>query len=517
MSMSTRSRSCEAAVNARKEGLPFQGVVASALPEDTEEGIRAQAAVPRGAAAFELRADLLRAGDAASIVRRAGVPTIVTVRRPEDGGRFGGSEEERRGILAAALDAGADAIDLEVNRGLAGWAAALPPERVVLSHHGARCVARELDPIFDRMRSHPARRLKIVPRAERLAECGAIADLLRRAAEARRPLAAFATGGSGFATRIFALSWGSWGTYGAALPGLPTAEGQPPAGDLLEVYRADALGEATLRFGLAGRGVLASPSPFLHAAAYRDRGIDAVYVPLETEALQEALALCMPSSPLRLGGLGVTIPLKESAAGAAARLDPFVEACGAANTLALESGGVVAFNTDGPAIVDLVRREIGPSGRTVVVVGAGGTARAAAVALRDAGARVVLFNRTAERAQGVAHALGLEWDLWERLPGAAWDVLVQATPLGREGEGVLPDSAIRGRVVVDAAYGARPTPLVTAARSRGLAVFDGLDLLAAQARLQFRALTGREAAVSVFDGALAAVRRRFLTPHVAAR
>lgn len=502
----------------RNDGLGFRGVVASALPGNVEEGERALGAVPPGSAALELRADRLRAEDVASLVRRSAFPTIVTARRPEDGGWFDGSEEERRRILASALDAGAAAIDVEENRGLSGWAATIPKERLILSHHGARCDANELGALFDRMRTHPASRLKIVPRAERIGECEACARLLARAADAGRPLAAFATGGAGFATRVFALCWGSWGTYGGAVPGLPTAEGQPSAADLLDVYRAGAIDATTARFGLAGRGVLASPSPFLHAAAYRASGLDAVYLPLETGTLQEALALCGDPGPLRFGGLGVTIPLKEAAAAAADRVERFVAECGAANTLRLESGALVAFNTDGPAVLDLVRRRIDPAGCAIAVAGAGGTARAAAVALREAGARVVLFNRTAERARVVARALGVGWELWDRLPGARWDVLIQATPLGREGEGVLPDSSIRGRLVVDAAYGAWPTPLVSGARGRGVSVFDGLDLLAAQARLQFRAMTGREAPVEVFDAALEAVRHeRVLTPPTAAR
>ncbi len=502
----------------REDRFDFRGVVASALPANAEEGERVLRVVPAGAVAFELRADLLRAEDVSALVRRTPVRTIVTARRIEDGGRFEGSEEERRRLLASALDVGAAAIDVEENRGLAGWAATLPAERVILSHHGARCTADDLGALFERMRTHRARRLKIVPRAERITDGEVCARLLARAAEARRPLAAFATGAAGFATRVFALSWGSWGTYGAARPGFPTAEAQPSAGDLLDLYRADAIDGATARFGLAGRGVLASPSPFLHAAAYRACGLDAVYLPLETEALGEALALCCGSGPFRLGGLGVTIPLKEAAARAAVRAEPFVLLCGAANTLRLESGALVASNTDGPAVLDLVRRRADPARCVVAVAGAGGTARAAAVALRDAGARVVLFNRTAERARTVARALGVGWDHWDRLPAARWDVLIQATPLGREGERVLPESAICGSVVVDAAYGERETPLVSSARGRGVAVFDGLDLLAAQARLQFRALTGRDASVEVWDAALEAVRRgRVLTPPEEAR
>jgi shikimate 5-dehydrogenase len=86
---------------------------------------------------------------------------------------------------------------------------------------------------------------------------------------------------------------------------------------------------------------------------------------------------------------------------------------------------------------------------------------------------------------------------WAERASAEWDVLVQATPLGGEGEEVLPRAALQGQAVLDAAYGEGTTPLVADARARGLTAFTGRDLLAAQAALQFALLTGRQAAVEV--------------------
>jgi shikimate 5-dehydrogenase len=119
------------------------------------------------------------------------------------------------------------------------------------------------------------------------------------------------------------------------------------------------------------------------------------------------------------------------------------------------------------------------------------------------GASVTLFNRSINRGGLVARATGASHAPLGELAGASWDVLVQATPLGRNGEGVLPGLALTGRMVLDAAYGPVASPLVLDARRRGLAVADGYDLLAAQGALQFHRLTGRTVDASVFSAALA--------------
>jgi shikimate dehydrogenase len=115
---------------------------------------------------------------------------------------------------------------------------------------------------------------------------------------------------------------------------------------------------------------------------------------------------------------------------------------------------------------------------------------------------VTLYARSAERAAKAAQDLGVGAAPWENLPEASWDVLVQATPLGRNGEEFILRRHLNGRMVLDAAYGAEATPLVRAARKRGLAVADGYDLLAEQAALQFARLTGRPAPREAMNAAL---------------
>jgi 3-dehydroquinate dehydratase/shikimate dehydrogenase len=467
-----------------------RGVVASLLATSVEEGNRLLSKTPDGVAWIELRGDRLGREGLAALVRRSDRPTIVTVRRAEDGGGFEGSERERQALLEAALSAGATCIDVEENRGLAGWAATLPPDRVVLSHHGASCRLPELLPLLRRMRGHPAARLKIVPEIGKAADGEVLWALLREPGDRPGRLTAFGTGVPGLPTRVLALSWGAWGTFGALHPLQPTGVGQPSVQELLTVYRAPAVGPHTRRFAVTGRSVGASRSPALHGAGYRAVGLDAIYFPLDAGDLEEALRLFDPAGPFHLQGLGVTVPFKEDAARVAHLRDAFVEACGAANTLLREGAELSAHNTDGPAVLGLARRVLRPRGSTVAILGAGGMARAAAVAFRDAAASVVVCNRTSSRAERVASALGVEWVERDRLRDVRCDVLVQATPLGSEGEDAIPEGFVPGRLLIDAAYGPAPTPLVNRARSVGITAFDGLDLLAEQAVGQFRILTG---------------------------
>jgi len=479
----------------------MRGVVHSILEETPERVARRLDATPHRCALVEIRADGLRAGDVAGLVRRAGRPVAVAVRSEDDGGSFDGSVEEKAAILAAALDAGAAFVDVEWDGPLRAFALGPRASRTILSHHGASCNASTLAALYDAMSGTKASLLKIVPRVSRPGELRAVRDLLRRAREARRELCSFALGEAGAWSRVMALSWGSWGVYAAASRGRETGEGQFTTREMLDVYRVLSISESTRFYGLTGTPLGGSPSPAIHAAGYRALGLDAVYVPLETADVDELATIVSADGLLPLAGFGVTIPLKERVAARCGQRDAF-SACGSVNTVRVGPTGWEGFNTDAPAALVLIGKHLDPRGSQAAVVGAGWTARAIASALKEAGALVTLYSRNPSRGDAAAAALGVAWEPLSALPGARWDLLVQATPAGRHGEEVLSRRHLEGRMVLDAAYGAEPTPLVRAARARGLAVVDGLELLAAQGVLQFERLTGRPAPEDAMAGEL---------------
>ena len=464
-------------------------IVVSLLEASAPQVAARLRALPGGTARVEIRADALGAGDVEALVRAAPLPAIVTVREPKDGGSFAGTPERKRAILSAALRAGAFAVDVEWDGPLRDLAFGPEASRVIVSHHGAPCTAAALDALFDRMAAAPVPRLKIVPHATHPSEIAAIAGLLERARRNGRALAAFATGRAGMASRILAPSWGSWATYGSIAEDRATAEGQTTADDLASVFRVDAITESTRRFALFGSPVATSPSPAIHAAGYRALGLDAVYIPVDTDDVEEIVRV---ASSLHLSGFAVTVPLKSAVAARCVSLDRAAE-CGAVNSVVCGSDGWHGFNTDGPAASALLAARVPLEGAAVAIAGAGGTARAIGAALGERKARVTFHGRDPERTAEAARRIGAAAARWDALPAADWDILVQATPLGAGGEVVLPAGSLRGRAVFDAAYGAAATPLVRAARARGLSVVDGGDLLLAQALLQFEILTGRPA------------------------
>jgi 3-dehydroquinate dehydratase/shikimate dehydrogenase len=482
-------------------------VVGSVLEEDADSTVRRVERLHPRCAVVEVRADRLTATEVEEVLGRTARPVMVTARRTEDGGRFDGSEEERRGLLETALDAGARLVDVEWGSAAAELADRTRADRIVLSHHRAACRIDALTDLYRAMASSFGGRIKIVPSAKTVGELEAVRALLHRTREDGR-LACFALGRAGVASRVLAPSWGSWATYGGASPERPTAEGQLSADDLIDLYDVLRIDASTRRYALVGTGVASSPSPAMHHAAYREGAVDACYLALEIDDLAEIEGQLRAGGGLELEALAVTLPFKEDASRRSTPGDEVASASGAVNTVVVEDGGRWrGFNTDGPAAGALLAEHVAIVGARVAIVGAGGTARGIGAALKAAGADVTLFSRGVERARASAERLGVRAAPLDELPAATWDLLVQATPLGRHGEQILPGQLLGGRAVLDAVYGPRPTPLVREARRRGLVTVDGFDLLVAQAVRQYRRMTGAEASART----MARAGRRWLT------
>ena len=251
------------------------------------------------------------------------------------------------------------------------------------------------------------------------------------------------------------------------------------------------------RLGVLGWPVSHSRSPAMHRAAFAALQLeDYSYqkLPVPPELFEETVR-ALPGSGFV--GANVTIPHKEAALALADEATDAARAIGAANTLTFRDDGTIhAQNTDAPGLIAALPEP--PAGRTALVLGAGGSARAAVYALREAGAaRVMVWNRTAERAQRLAAELGVE-AVPEPVPA---DLLIHCTSVGlADGsfkELPLPaDSLDEYTTVADLVYRAGGTALIAEARSRGCAVVEGLEVLVRQGALSFEAWTGREAPVA---------------------
>src|SRR5215211_112786 len=232
----------------------------------------------------------------------------------------------------------------------------------------------------------------------------------------------------------------------------------------------------------------------MHTAALRAAGLDDweyLALPLPPELFAETV-LALPAAGFR--GVNVTIPHKEAALALADEASPAARAIGAANTLTFERGGaILADNTDAPGLLEALRERLDPAGRSALVLGAGGAARAAIWALASAGAEVAVWNRTPARAAALAAELGARH---VAAPGPA-EIVVNATSVGLDANidpfKAIPLKADRfeaGSCVIDMVYGSGETRLLEAARSRGARVIDGLEILVAQGVASFERWTG---------------------------
>lgn len=238
------------------------------------------------------------------------------------------------------------------------------------------------------------------------------------------------------------------------------------------------------RYGLLGRRLGHSLSPRIHGLIFLHTELDGRYELFETEP-GGAVDFVASMRDSGLAGLNVTIPYKQAVLPALGRLSAEARATGAVNTVAPERDGLAGYNTDVYGFTRMLRAAgIETAGRSALILGAGGSARAAVRALREGGASVALVSRNPREAAGRfgdAPVLGYG----DLRPGRGWDLLVNCTPVGMypDGEGCpLEEALIEGfGAVADLVYNPAETRLLAAARRSGARCADGLYMLVAQA------------------------------------
>ncbi len=276
--------------------------------------------------------------------------------------------------------------------------------------------------------------------------------------------------------------------------------------------------------GVMGDPVRHSLSPVLHNAAFAALGLNWISVGFEVAAGNAAAALDGIRA-LGVAGVSVTMPHKGDVAALVDDRSAVAAHLGAVNCVINRDGNLYGANTDGAGFLASLGRAAGfdPAGRRCLIIGAGGAARAVALALGDAGAAsVTVVNRTLAKAADVAALAGSVGQVGEvggssddaraaALVGEA-ELVVNATPVGMQGSGaagagwLLPPSLLRpGQVVADLVYVPRPTPWLAAAAAAGATTVDGLGMLVHQAAEQLELWTGTPPPVDVMWRAAIAV------------
>ena len=480
-----------------------QARLCATVTAETTAGLRAARDAVRGADLVELRLDGVRDLDVAGALAGRSVPTLITCRPAWEGGRFAGSEEERRRILQRAFELGADWVDLEWRGGFDRLIANRRGRNVVLSMHDFEATPADLKSPYRAMRATGAEVVKIAAHSR----SGADVVRLHRLARGTRgePAVLVGMGPIGVPTRLLPARFGSAWTYA----GDGVAPGQIPLSDMIERYRCHRTSASTAVYGVAGSPIAHSLSPVMHNAGFADAGLDAIYVPFEAAGPGDLMELVQA---LDVQGLSVTAPFKESILDHVGDVDPVGRRTGAVNTLRADGDGWQGLNTDVAGFLAPLEARGGVEGLRCCVLGAGGAARSVALGLAGAGGAVTVRARRPARAAEVAALAGGAAGGLPPPPGS-WDLLVNTTPVGTAphvGDTPVPAEALAGgSTVYDLVYNPARTRLMRDAEAAGCRALGGLDMLAAQAVRQFEWWCGARPSTDLFlNAARAALASR---------
>jgi 3-dehydroquinate dehydratase/shikimate dehydrogenase len=449
-----------------------------------------------GADLIELRLDLVDRPDVAGALHGRRTPVIVTCRAQWEGGGFTGSEEERRRILELALELGAEWIDVEA-------AAAFTPDLIrarggrgiVVSEHSFERMPADLDARYDAMKATGAEVVKLASHIGSLDQLKALLDLGRRATNERQPHVLIGMGSIGLPSRVLAARLGNRWTYA----GDGVAPGQVPASRLLTDFQFRRVRPDAALYGVVGNPISHSLSPVMHNAGFEALGLNAVYVPFEAQSPEDFVRFAKAE---QVRGTSITAPFKIGLMAHVDEVETLAARVGAINTIVERNGRWIGANTDVEGFLSPLSRHISLRGARVTVLGAGGAARAVAVALSSEGAHVTISARRSDAAHEIATLVRAT--VGEYPPKASsWDVLVNASSAGGYANPVNPiDGApLDGEIVFDLVYAPAETALLADARRAGCLTIGGLEMLIAQAERQFELWTGQRPPAGLFESA----------------
>jgi 3-dehydroquinate dehydratase/shikimate dehydrogenase len=428
---------------------------------------------------------------------RSDAVVIATCRRTEGGGRFVGEVREQLEVLEKAALSGFHIVDLEIESAERLKEAEIDRLRsrgaaLLLSYHDF-ATTKDLDTALDRILPFAPDFIKIVSTAKSLTDNVRMMRLLELHSD-RVNLIGICMGEAGVISRVLGPRSGSAFTFAAASLGEETAPGQITSRTLSEVYRIQQLDRATRVYGVAGAPVRHSLSPLMLNAAFRRETFNGVFLPLETKKLSDLLHL-MREVPLH--GLAVTMPLKEEILPHLAKTDAISTRVGACNTIVRATDGkLYGFNTDVGAILRPLERRLSLKGARVLVLGAGGAARAAVFGMADKGAEVFILNRSPETAHQLARQAKAKTIKRDQVAKSKFDVILNATPAGMHDirlQSILEPEELNARLVFDLVYNPVDTPLIRMAREKNIPVITGVEMFVQQGARQFEIWTGKPA------------------------
>jgi 3-dehydroquinate dehydratase/shikimate dehydrogenase len=419
-------------------------------------------------------------------LRRNPLPRAVllaTCRRREGGGLFAGSVQDELRWLTQAAQAGCLWCDLEIEtlrklprKSIRQYSL---PRRILLSVHDFRRMP-PLNPALEARWRGEVDAIKVAGAARTIADS---TRLLRFAASLPNCIAV-PMGEVALPARLLALREGSALAYAPVAEA--TAPGQVSLQEMKHLYRAHTLNRRTQVFGVIGNPIAHSLSPLLHNTGFVSGKINAVYLPFLVNDLRDFLKAA-PEFGLR--GFSVTLPHKQSILRHLQDCDALSAEIGAVNTVVVRrDGSLYGCNTDYVGVLRALEKKLRLAKSRVLILGAGGSARAAVFALTRAGAAVGVCARRNAAARELARAAGAEVVPHRALKTERFDAIVNATPVGMHpdnGVSPLEPSELHCRIVMDLIYRPERTQLLKLAAQKRIATVSGVEMFLAQGIAQW--------------------------------
>jgi 3-dehydroquinate dehydratase/shikimate dehydrogenase len=421
---------------------------------------------------------------------------VATCRREVNGGKFKGTIAAEVDLLVKAANLGCHLLDVELETAAqlktSDFNRLRRSSHLILSFHDFRGT-KKLEETFARMQQLPADFFKIVTTANSLYDNVVMMKFLEKYSHTHS-LIGLCMGEQGVISRVLSVRAGSQFTFAAANPGEETAPGQLTARVLRDIYRIDQADAATRVYGVAGDPVAHSLSPVMLNTAFRRENVNAVYLALHAKSMED-LTACVQDIPI--AGLSITMPYKEQILKQLDKSDPWTAKVGACNTLVRgQDGNLYGFNTDVNGVVRPLELRIRLQGARILVLGAGGAARAAVFGLKERGAEVFILNRTAAAAQKLAKQARAKVINRTMLKKLEFDVIINATPAGMEGNRdplPLSEPEMKAKYFFEMVYTPAETRMTKMARARGMHVIAGSEMFVQQGARQFEIWTGKPA------------------------
>ncbi|MEQ8189405.1 MAG: shikimate dehydrogenase [Candidatus Eremiobacterota bacterium] len=447
---------------------------------------------------IEIRADYIEnfnEGYLSEILCHRTKPSILTIRRSDEGGFFKGSLEERQRLFIKAIELGVDYIDIEFSCGcdlISQLIAAKGKTKIICSSHNFKYTPplRELEKLYITMNSLKPDIVKIVTYGNSINDNFIHFKLLKD----KENLVSFSMGLKGQISRILSPVYGSLFTYASQSSGKETAEGQITAEELIETYNFHVLDRNTKILGVIGGHAENSLSKHMHNGNFKGDNLNYIYVPFKTE--EKELPLFMENfRKFNFAGAAVTIPHKIDIMKYLYSVEDTAKKIGAVNTVVNKDGILKGYNTDCPGSLKALSLKTGIKGKKVLLLGAGGAARAIGYGLKEEGAEIIIANRTDLKAEKLAEELGSTFCHFEDIYNTDCNIIINTTSVGmypHVNDTIVKKDFLKGKIVFDIVYRPMVTGMLRDAREVNSLTVEGYEMLLYQGIEQYKLWTGKD-------------------------